>query len=181
MDSASFMGGCDVCSDDEVKPGRRTQCCRRTICSDCAAGIERQREMHRRSIAMLAAMLTPALLLSNLPTKEIAPGVFMPTVSIGTWDSGEKGFDAYDIVTKWLNNSFRGIDTALIYLDQPRVAKAIADFGLERKDVFITSKIPGCQGSFLTTQAVNLDLKRLNSSYIDLMLMHSPFGIGWAR
>ena len=99
--------------------------------------------------------LVAAALLSELPTVEIADGVAMPTISIGTWDSGEKAFDAYDIVTKWLNNSFRGIDTALIYLDQPRVAKAIKDFGLQRKDVFITSKIPGCQGSFLTKMAVD--------------------------
>jgi len=112
-----------------------------------------------------------------IPTREIAPGVHMPVVSIGTWKSSS-GLDAYDIVSKWLNNSYRGIDTALVYFDQQRVAQAVTDAGLKREDIFYTSKIPGCQGSLLTKAAVNYDLTRLNTSYIDLMLMHSPFGAG---
>jgi diketogulonate reductase-like aldo/keto reductase len=122
---------------------------------------------------------TASVAMGNLPTREIAPGVHMPIVSIGTWKSSS-GLDAYDIVNKWLNNSYRGIDTALVYFDQQRVAQAIADSGLSREDVFLTSKIPGCQGSFLTKSAVEYDLHRLNTTYIDLMLMHSPFGVGCA-
>ena len=114
---------------------------------------------------------------SVLPTVEIAPNVSMPVVSIGTWKSAS-GIDAYDITKKWLANGFRGIDTALIYLDQRRVSDAIVDAGLRREDLFLTSKIPGCQGAVLTKAAVAYDLKRLNTSYIDLMLMHSPWGIG---
>lgn len=125
-------------------------------------------------------LVAGALLTGPLPTKEIAPGVAMPVASIGTWDSGEKKFDAFEIVAKWLANGFRGIDTALVYLDQPRVAKAVSAAGLRREEIFLTSKIPGCQGSLLTKAAVEFDLKRLNTSYVDLMLMHSPFGFGCA-
>merc|ERR1712232_133989 len=81
----------------------------------------------------------------NVPTKEVAPGVQMPIVNIGTWTSGSvRPESASLIVGNWLAQGGRGVDTALIYYDQAKVAKAIADAGLARKDVFITSKIPAC-------------------------------------
>merc|ERR1711957_133899 len=64
-------------------------------------------------------------------------------------------------------------DTALIYRDQVSIAKAISTSGINRKDIFITSKIPACG---LAQVGIDEDLKQLNTTYIDLILIHSPIG-----
>jgi len=111
----------------------------------------------------------------NVPTKEIAHGVNMPVISIGTWTSdGHSGEEAPKIVDAWLGQGGRGIDTALVYMDQAKVATAINDAGLKREDVFITTKIPGCG---LAQASIDRDLKELNTSYIDLLLIHEHVGL----
>jgi 2,5-diketo-D-gluconate reductase A len=110
----------------------------------------------------------------SVPTKEIAAGVKMPIVNIGTWVSGStKHEDGGVISANWLSQGGRGIDTALIYNDQASIAKAIAASGVAREDIFITSKIPACANA---QSGIDKDLKQLGTSYIDLMLIHSPFG-----
>lgn len=110
----------------------------------------------------------------NVPTKEIAPGIHMPVVSIGTWTSGSTTKEnASAIIGNWLGQGGRGVDTALVYFDQQKVAKAIADSGVARKDVFITTKIPGCAAA---QSGIDKDLKELNTDYIDLLLIHGPIG-----
>jgi len=123
----------------------------------------------------LFAMLPGFAAAATMETKTIAPGVEMPKVSIGTWVSGStKKEDPKEIVSNWLSLGFRGVDTALIYLDQKDVAKAIAESGVAREDIFITSKIPDCSA---VAASVDSDLRKLKSSYIDLMLIHSPIGL----
>jgi len=107
----------------------------------------------------------------DIPTMEIAHGVHMPVLSIGT--GGLETSAAETIVSNWLEIGGRGIDTALVYRDQASVANAINKSGLARKDLFITTKIPGC---FLASAAVEHDLKTLGVEYIDLMLIHSSMG-----
>jgi len=127
-------------------------------------------------IIMRSLFLLPALTSATLPTTEIVPGVFMPKVSIGTWTSGSvsKQEDAHDIVLNWLGQGFQGIDTAMDYFNQDRVALGIVDSGVPREDLFITTKIPGCADA---AQSVNYDLGKLNTSYIDLLLIHAPIGL----
>merc|ERR1711865_144858 len=111
----------------------------------------------------------------NVPTKEIAPGIKMPVVSIGTWTSdGHAGEEAPKIVTAWLGQGGRGIDTALVYMDQAKVAAAIAESGIKREDIFITTKIPGCG---FAQASIDRDLKDLNTSCIDLLLIHEHVGL----
>merc|ERR1711862_645467 len=78
------------------------------------------------------------------------------------------------ITKNWLAQGFVGVDTALVYNDQEDIAKAIAESGIAREDLFITSKIPGCAAA---ASGVDSDLKQLNTDYIDLMLIHSPIGL----
>jgi len=82
----------------------------------------------------------------------------------------------YDIVSKWLKLGYRGIDTALNYFDQKAIARAIADSGTAREDLFITSKIPICESDF-AAHFLDYDLSKLSTDYIDLMLIHLPVGI----
>lgn len=111
---------------------------------------------------------------ANLPTKEIAPGVELPLVNIGTWLAGSKTEDAHTITKNWLSQGFRGIDTAYIYNDQKDIAAAIAESGIPREEIFITSKFPACAAA---ASGIESDLKQLNTNYIDLMLIHSPIGL----
>lgn len=114
------------------------------------------------------------LTIATLPTKEIAPGVELPVVNIGTWLAGSKTEDPKVITANWLAQGFRGVDTALVYNDQTDVAAAIEESGVPREDIFITTKIPGCAAA---AASINSDLKQLNVDYIDLMLIHSPIGL----
>lgn len=104
----------------------------------------------------------------------------MPIVNCGTapppWSkAGEK---PGQIVSTWLGQGFRGVDTALNYLDQKVVGKAIANSGVARKDVFITTKVFDCDMALERSGYwIDYDLKALGVDYIDLLLLHFPFGV----
>jgi len=95
---------------------------------------------------------------------------------MGTWTTGTKKDDKNisAIVGNWLDLGGRGIDTAYIYFDQKDVAAVLAEHDVPRNDLFITSKIPACLGGAMTRYFLDYDLKRLNTEYIDLMLIHAP-------
>jgi len=107
----------------------------------------------------------------DIPTKEIAPGVHMPVLSIGT--GGLESNESLQITANWLGLGGRGIDTATVYKNQDIVKKAISNAGVKREDVFITTKIPGCSNA---TQNIENCLKQLGTDYIDLLLIHFPSG-----
>jgi len=119
-------------------------------------------------LLMLLGLVAGSL---QVPTTEVAKGVHMPVLSIGT--GGLEISDAATIVKNWLDLGGRGIDTAWIYRDQKEVAKAIVEAGVPRQDLFITSKIPGCLG---VKAMVESDLAQLDTDYIDLLLIHFPQG-----
>eukprot|EP00419_Tripos_fusus_P051284 CAMPEP_0172838470 /NCGR_PEP_ID=MMETSP1075-20121228/27894_1 /TAXON_ID=2916 /ORGANISM="Ceratium fusus, Strain PA161109" /LENGTH=286 /DNA_ID=CAMNT_0013681991 /DNA_START=24 /DNA_END=884 /DNA_ORIENTATION=- len=105
----------------------------------------------------------------NVPTKEIATGVHMPVVSIGT--GGLERNDTATIVDNWLTLGGRGIDTALIYKNQDVIKQQLANLAVPRDQVFITAKIPGCNSA---EHHLETDFKELGVDYIDLMLIHFP-------
>merc|ERR1712048_646176 len=65
----------------------------------------------------------------------------------------------------------RGIDTANDYGNQQDVGKVIANSGIARQEIFVTTKIPSCNE---TDFYVQKSLRELNVSFIDLMLIHFP-------
>lgn len=85
-----------------------------------------------------------------------------------------------DYLVESVKNGYRHIDTAEIYTTHPETAKAIAQSGVPREDLFITTKYnPGvaAQPSPNVTGAKSVDaaLKELNLEYLDLFLIHFPF------
>lgn len=98
----------------------------------------------------------------------------MPAVGFGTWMlKGETGKQA---IREALSVGYRLIDTAHMYDNEAIVGQAVAESGLRREDVFITTKL--CQtraGYELAWQGIEESLARLQTDYIDLLLIHEPY------
>ena len=101
-------------------------------------------------------------------------GLPMPIVGFGTWMlKGEAGKRA---VLDALAVGYRLIDTAHMYDNEAMVGQAVDESGLRREDIFITTKL--CQtraGYELAWQGIEESLARLQTDYIDLLLIHEPY------
>ena len=76
-----------------------------------------------------------------------------------------------------LKLGYRHIDTAHAYQNERGVGQAIKESGIDRKEIWITSKLwPSEYGEGKTMKAIDLMLKRLQTDYIDLLLLHQQFG-----
>nr|WP_320038901.1 aldo/keto reductase [uncultured Bacteroides sp.] len=72
---------------------------------------------------------------------------------------------------------YRHIDTAHAYQNERGVGAAVKESGLSREDIWITSKLwPNEYGKGKTANAINKMLSRLDTDYIDLLLLHQQFG-----
>ncbi len=101
-------------------------------------------------------------------------GVTIPSIGFGTWQIPNE--EAYDSVTMALKNGYTHIDTALAYQNEENVGKAIRDFDIARKDVFVTSKLPAqIKGYQETLDAFDETLTNLGMDYLDLYLIHAPW------
>lgn len=101
--------------------------------------------------------------------------VLIPSIGFGTWQI-EDGQSAYESTLIALNAGYRHIDTAFAYGNEQSIGKAIKDSKIDRKDIFITSKVP----AEIKTYQGTLDhfyesLKRLDTTYLDLYLIHAPW------
>lgn len=102
-------------------------------------------------------------------------GVRMPLVGFGTWDvRGETGKQA--ILTA-LELGYRLIDTAQMYDNEEIVGQAVRESGLARQDIFITTKLYRPSNSYQKAKAgIEKSLNELQTDYIDLLLIHEPYG-----
>lgn len=108
---------------------------------------------------------------------DIGDGVPMPLLGLGTWQA--RGRAAYDAVRRALEIGYRHLDTATVYENEERVGRAIADSGVPREDVFVTTKLPpGRAGKERAT--LEESLAKLGLDHVDLWLIHWPPG-GKAR
>ena len=72
---------------------------------------------------------------------------------------------------------YRHIDTAAAYLNEEAVGKAVAESGIAREDVFLTTKLWIQDTGYEKTKAAfAASLRRLSTNYADLYLIHQPFG-----
>jgi 2,5-diketo-D-gluconate reductase A len=93
----------------------------------------------------------------------------MPLLGFGTWQI--TGKDALAAVGTALEAGYRHIDTATIYRNEAEVGRALAESGLAREDVFVTTKCPpDLAGRELDTIRRSLDL--LGIDQVDLWLVH---------
>jgi 2,5-diketo-D-gluconate reductase A len=125
------------------------------------------------------------------PTLEIAPGVEMPRINLGTCC----GSEVAHAFPAWYGAGGRGVDTAFDYGKevpggkQTDLRKAIETVGAKRGSLFITTKVRAgldplhglklcigleSSGASYALKAVRADLAELNVSQVDLVLLHAP-------
>jgi len=103
-------------------------------------------------------------------------GVEMPMLGFGVFQVTDLA-ECERSVADAIKTGYRLIDTAVSYQNEEAVGKAIKKSGVPREDLFITTKLwiqsNGYDG---TKKAFKNSLKRLQLDYLDLYLMHQPFG-----
>ena len=101
-------------------------------------------------------------------------GYKIPVVGLGTWKS-EPGETTYKAVLDSINAGYRHIDTARAYGNEESVGNAVRDSGVNREDVFVTTKLRWEDEGFESAiEACEKSLARLACDYIDLYLIHWP-------
>lgn len=100
----------------------------------------------------------------------------IPAVGFGVFMIPNDG-PTYDAVLKALKAGYRHIDTAAGYMNESDVGRAIKDSGIDRSEIFITSKLwLQDYGYENAKKGIDNSLKALGTHYIDLYLLHQPYG-----
>ncbi len=101
-------------------------------------------------------------------------GVKMPYLGLGVWQTRD-GDEVINAVKWALEAGYRHIDTASIYQNEEGVGVGIKASGIPREDVFLVSKVWNTdQGYDATMRAFENSLKKLDTNYLDLYLIHWP-------
>lgn len=102
--------------------------------------------------------------------------VAIPVYGFGTFQIPADG-STYKAVLEALKLGIRHIDTAVAYFNEEEVGRAVKDSGIPREEIFITSKLwLQDYGYEPAKKAIELSLKKLGGTYIDLYLLHQPYG-----
>ncbi len=107
-------------------------------------------------------------------TYKLGNGVLIPNVGFGTWRASE-GDEAVNAVKTALELGYRHIDTAFFYGNEVSVGKGIKASNVDRKDIFVTTKVWNAERGYeKTLKAFEVSLENLGLDYIDLFLIHWP-------
>jgi 2,5-diketo-D-gluconate reductase A len=102
-------------------------------------------------------------------------GVQMPAIGFGVYQVPQS--ETERVVTDALEVGYRMIDTAQSYFNEQEVGNAIRHSGLKREDLFITTKLWVQDYEYDDAlRAFDASMKRLGLDYLDLYLLHKPYG-----
>lgn len=102
-------------------------------------------------------------------------GVRVPLVGFGVYQVEQK--DCERCVREALEVGYRLIDTAQAYYNEAQVGDAIKASGIDRQKLFLTTKVwISNAGEDKATKSIEESLRKLKTDYIDLVLIHQPFG-----
>lgn len=103
-------------------------------------------------------------------------GNYIPAVGFGVFMIPNDG-STYKAVLEALKAGYRHIDTAAAYFNEEEVGKAVKDSGISRDEIFITSKLwLQDHGLEAARKGIDTSLQKLGTDYIDLYLIHQPYG-----
>lgn len=110
------------------------------------------------------------------PVIQLNNGVEIPALGFGVWQIDDQKV-CEDTVIKAIRTGYRMIDTASIYQNEIGVGNAVKNCGIERDELFITSKLWVQDFSYEKAKsAFGRTLERLQLDYLDMYLIHWPFG-----
>ena len=106
---------------------------------------------------------------------ELSNGVKMPQLGYGVYQVTQD--ECERCVRDALEVGYRHIDTAQSYFNEEQVGAAVAASGIERTDLWLTTKVwLEHYGEGATRASVEESLRKLKTDYLDLVLLHQPFG-----
>nr|AFI38949.1 NADPH dependent aldo-ketoreductase [Lodderomyces elongisporus] len=111
----------------------------------------------------------------NTKTYTLNNGLKIPAIGLGTWLADEEDA-AYKATLTALKNGYKHIDTAAAYGNEDQVGRAIADSGVSRDEIFVTTKLWNDQHKD-PEGALDESLKKLGLEYVDLYLIHWPLSV----
>lgn len=113
---------------------------------------------------------------NNVPTVKLSNGVEMPTLGFGVFQVPDLS-QAEKAVTEAIETGYRLIDTAAAYQNEEAVGKAIKNSSVNREDIFVTSKLWVSDFNYdRAKKGIDTSLQKLGLDYMDLYLLHQPYG-----
>ncbi len=102
-------------------------------------------------------------------------GVDMPILGFGVYQIPDHK-ECERVVSEALETGYRLIDTAQAYFNEEAVGNAIKKSGVDRKDIFLVTKVWVSNGGYEKAKAsIDESLRKLQTDYLDLILIHQPF------
>lgn len=109
----------------------------------------------------------------NVKNIELNDGNSMPQLGFGLWQVPDQ--ETEKAVLHAIKVGYRSIDTAQIYGNEAGVGSAIHQCEVPRKDLYITTKIWNSEHGYDSTlRSFEISMKKLNTEYLDLILIHWP-------
>ena len=101
----------------------------------------------------------------------------IPAIGFGTFQIPPDG-STYEAVKAALEFGIRHIDTAVAYFNEEEVGRAVKDSGISREEIWITSKMWLQDFAYEDAKkSIDTSLKKLGTDYVDLYLIHQPYGM----
>lgn len=111
-----------------------------------------------------------------MKTITLNDGNRIPAVGFGVFQIPADG-STYTAVKEALEVGYRHIDTAQAYFNEKEVGQAIKDSGIPRDEIFVTSKLWIQDYAYETAKAIiDATLEKMGLDYLDLHLLHQPYG-----
>lgn len=106
-------------------------------------------------------------------TITLSNGVEIPVLALGTWLIADE--KAADAVKAAIALGYRHIDTAQAYGNERGVGEGVRESGIDRNEIFITSKVAAeCKSYESAAKSIDETLRKMKLDYIDMMIIHSP-------
>ncbi len=111
--------------------------------------------------------------MSNVPALTLNNGIHMPQLGFGVYQVPDE--ETPQVVATALEAGYRSFDTATLYGNEESTGRALAESGIPREELFVTTKLWNTdQGYDAALRAFDSSLESLGMDYVDLYLIHWP-------